>query len=623
MTRDNSTDQIPNAATVPVTIDGVPVAATPGQTLLDLAEAAHIAIPTLCHHPDLPEAGNCRLCVVEIEGERALHPACAYRVTGPLSVRTRSPRLRRIRRDIIDLLLSEHAGDCATCSRNGHCELQTLAAEHGLDHSRFGRPTTSRWPIDQSSPAIIRDMDKCVLCGRCVRACGDLQDIGILSVINRGDDSKIGAFMDLPLAHDLCIHCGQCLTHCPTGALSVRDFTDDVWAEIDDPNKHVIIQTAPAPRAAIGECFGLAPGRALTGELNTALRQIGFSRVFDTNFTADLTVVEEGTELLLRLKGALTGAPDAKPLPQLSSCCPGWVTFIEQTYPQRLAHMSSAKSPQQMFGALMKTAYADWNGLERESIVSVSLMPCTAKKFERNRPEMQDSGDRDIDFVLSTVEAAKMIRQAGLALPDLPPSGFDDPFGGGSGSGVIFGATGGVMESALRTVLELVTGQPAEAFFENADITPIRGFEGVRSLNLTVDTVGPVPDLLQPLFDDFDWLKGATLKLAVCNGIANARKVMDDIEAGGPFADYHFIEVMTCPGGCLGGGGQPVPVDDTVRAARAQAIYAQDSRAQVRKAHANPVVQDLYRRFLTDGPCGPLSHRLLHTRYQRRGKYIS
>ncbi len=412
------------------------------------------------------------------------------------------------------------------------------------------------------------------------------------------------------------------VNRCPTGALKANDPSDEVWKVIDDPAKHVVIQTAPSPRAAIGEVFGQEPGKSYTGELNTALRRIGFDKVFDTNFTADLTIMEEGTELLLRLYKALVKKENVS-LPQFTSCSPGWVKFLEHFYPETVDNLSTAKSPQQMFGALIKTFYAKEAGINPEDIVCVALMPCAAKKFECNRPEMNASGYKDVDFGLTTREMGQMIKEAGIHLPEVPQSHFDNPFGDASGAGLIFGATGGVMEAALRTVIELVTGDKVENAFEHANITPVRGFEGVRYVELPITKVGPVPDILKNLIPDWEWLKGITLKVAVAHGTANAKKVMEDIKAGGKFSQCHFIEFMACPGGCLGGGGQPIPTTEEIRKKRAQAIYSEDESLPVRKSHENEHVSTLYEQFLTDGPCGHISHKLLHTHYTKRGKYIS
>lgn len=608
--------------TIEVTIDGNTIEVPLATTILEAARELGIHIPTLCYHEDLCLAGVCRVCIVEVEGQRTLQASCSYPITSPIKVHTHTRKVRQARRHIIDLLLSTHYGECYTCSRNHYCELQDLAVEYGVDFFRFGHLDKPRYEIDASSHAVIRDMNKCILCRRCIRTCIDLQEVGVLEAIGRGDRTKITTFMDKPLADVICINCGQCINRCPTGALRANDPTDEVWAVIDDPTKHVIIQTAPSPRAAIGECFGLEPGHAVTFELNTALRRCGFDKVFDTNFAADVTIIEEGTELLLRLKRALVDKDPSVALPQFTSCSPGWVTYIEHFYPQYLNHVSSAKSPQQIFGALIKTYYAELNNIDPKDIVTVALMPCSAKKFECNRPEMCDSGYKDIDYGLTTRELAKMIREAGIAPLKLPKSDFDDPFGTATGSGVIFGATGGVMEAALRTVVELVTGMKIEKLFDHAEIIPVRGFDGVRYVELPIPKIGPVPELVGHLFDNWDWLKGVTLKVGVCHGTANAKKVMEDIEAGGKFSECHFIEFMACPGGCLGGGGQPSPTSPAIRAARARAIYAEDRAYDVRKSHENPALVKLYERFLTDGPCGHKSHKLLHTTYVQRGKYI-
>ena len=609
-------------AKITVNIDGQDIKVPMGTTILEAARKFGIHIPTLCHHDDLCVAGVCRVCVVEVEGQRALQASCAYPITSPLKIKTHTPQVRRARRHIIDLLLSKHYGECYTCFRNNNCELQSLAKEYGVDFFRFGHPEKPMYEKDNSSYAVVRDMNKCVLCRRCVRTCIDLQEVGVLEAAHRGGATRIETFMDKPLGDVVCINCGQCINRCPTGALTANDPTDEVWAAIDDPTKHVTIQTAPSPRAGIGECFGLEPGTPMTFEMNTALRRCGFDKVFDTNFTADLTIIEEGTELLLRLYKALVEKDETVALPQFTSCSPGWVKFMEHFYPEMLPNMSSAKSPQQMFGALIKTFYAEQQGIDPSNIVSVALMPCSAKKFECNRPEMTDSGFKDVDYGLTTRELAKMISEAGIHLPDMPKSDFDAPFGTATGSGVIFGATGGVMEAALRTVIELVCGVRVEDLFEHANIIPVRGFEGTRLVELPIENVGPVPDVFKKLVPNWDWLKGATLKVGVCHGTANAKKVLDDIKNGGAFSECHFIEFMACPGGCLGGGGQPIPTTPEIRAARAEAIYAEDRSYGVRKSHENPVIWELYEKFLTDGPCGHISHKLLHTQYTARGKYI-
>jgi NADH-quinone oxidoreductase subunit G/[NiFe] hydrogenase diaphorase moiety small subunit len=593
-----------------------------GTTILEACRQNQIHIPTLCHHEDLCVAGVCRVCVVEVEGMRTLQASCAFPITQQIKIKTATPMVRKARKHILDLLLSEHYGECYSCFRNNNCELQSLAKEYGVDHYNFGHIDKPRYEVDDSSYSVVRDMDKCVLCKRCVRTCIDLQEVGVLEAINRGHETRIGTFLDKPLAEVICINCGQCINRCPTGALRANDPRDEIWAAIDDPKKHVIIQTAPSPRAAIGEEFGLEPGKSFTGELNTALRRIGFDRVFDTNFTADLTIFEEGTELIIRLYKALV-QKEKVALPQFTSCSPGWVKYLEHFYPEYIDNLSSAKSPQQMFGALIKTYYAQKMKIDPADIVSVAVMPCSAKKFECNRPEMNSSGYKDVDYGLTTRELAQMIKETGIYLPEMPQSHFDDPFGDASGAGLIFGATGGVMEAALRTIIEFVTGKKVEDVFANADVTPVRGFEGVRYAELPITEVGPVPDLIKHLVPDWNWLKGATLKIAVAHGTANAKKVMDDIKAGGKFSECHFIEFMACPGGCIGGGGQPIPTSPEIRKMRAKAIYDEDNSLPVRKSHENRYVTDIYKEFLTDGPCGHISHKLLHTHYVKRGKYIA
>jgi NADH-quinone oxidoreductase subunit G/[NiFe] hydrogenase diaphorase moiety small subunit len=608
-------------ATVTITIDGIETKVPFGTTILEAAKGLGIRIPTLCHHPDLEMAGICRICVVEVEGQRTLQAACSYPITSPIRINSYSKAVRIARRHVLDLLLSEHCGDCYSCIRNGICELQSLAEEYGVDRFRFGHPEIPV-PVDTSSYSVVRDMNKCIRCRRCVRTCIDLQEVGVLEAVNRSNKVHISTFLDKPLLNVVCINCGQCINRCPTAALYATPALYTVWDALDDPSKHVIIQTAPSPRAAMGECFGLEPGTSVTGEMNTALRRIGFEKVFDTNFTADLTIIEEGTELIIRLYKALVQGEKDVALPQFTSCSPGWVKYLEHFYPEYIPNASSAKSPQQMFGALIKTYYAEKMGYDPADIVSVALMPCSAKKFECNRPEMYSSGYKDVDFGLTTRELGKMFLQAGIHVPGLPKSDFDNPFGTATGSGLIFGATGGVMESALRTVIELVTGRKVETIYEQADIIPVRGFEGVRYAEINIPEVGPVPDLLKHLVPDWEWLKGATLKVAVAHGTANAKKVMEDIKAGGKFSECHFIEFMACPGGCLGGGGQPIPTSPEIRAARAKAIYAEEKTLDVRKSYENPAVQRIYAEFLTDGPCGHRSHELLHTKYRARGKFI-
>jgi NADH-quinone oxidoreductase subunit G/[NiFe] hydrogenase diaphorase moiety small subunit len=612
-------------ATISLTVDGRPVSVPAGTSVLEAARLCGIRIPTLCHHPDLPEAGVCRLCVVEVDGAPNLQAACVLPVTAPIAVRTHSPTVARARRDVLDLLFSEHAADCPTCVRNGSCELQDLAAEHGVDSYPYGRPRPSG-RAHVLGPSVTFDPDKCVECLRCVRACAELEGVGVLGVVGRGEGTTIGTYLDLPFGEVSCIGCGQCIIRCPTGALQEPENVIDVLAALDDPTMHVVIQTAPAPRAAIGEEFGQAPGTPMTWRLNSGLRELGFDAVFDTNFGADLTIIEEGTELLVRLYENLALGVHEHPLPMFTSCCPGWVKDLEHRFPQFLPNLSSCRSPQQMFGSLIRTWYAREHGIDRTRLLSASLMPCTAKQFEAARPELTHDGLPDVDVVLTTREIAGLLRRRGIDLRDLPDSDFDDPFGTATGSGVIFGATGGVMEAALRTVVELVTGGRAEDLFTHADVLPVRGFDDVRRLDVELTEVGPVPDLLARLLPDLTWLRGVTLRCAVVHGTANAHRVLADIAAGGELSDCHFIEFMACPGGCIGGGGQPVPTNAAIRVARARAIYAEDAAygdsGRARKSHENPAVLRLYRELLTEGPGGHLSHELLHTEYTPRGTWI-
>jgi len=608
-------------ALIKVTIDDKEIKVPMGTTILEAARMLGINIPTLCYHEDLCISGVCRICVVEVEGYRTLQASCAFPITTPLVIHTHTRKVRQARRHILDLLLSKHYGECYSCVRNNNCELQELAKEYGVDFYRFGHVEEPTYGRDDSSYAIVRDMDKCIMCRRCVRTCIDLQEVGVYEALNKGAETHIGTFMDNPMSELICINCGQCINRCPTGALHANDPSDAIWAAIDDPEKHVVIQTAPAPRSAIGECFGLEPGTPLTFEMNTAIRYCGFDKVFDTNFSADLTIIEEGTELILRLYNALV-KKEPEFLPQFTSCSPGWIKYIEHFYPEMLGHISSAKSPQQMFGAVIKTYYAQMHNIDPADIVTVALMPCTAKKFECNRPEMNDSGFKDIDYGLTTRELAQMFKETGIDLVNMKKSDFDDPFGTATGSGVIFGATGGVMESAIRTVYELVTGDKIENLFDHANVIPVRGFEGVRYAELPITKVGPVPDILKHLVPDMNWLKGATLKVAVAHGTANAKKVLENIKAGGKLSECHFIEFMACPGGCLGGGGMPIPTNEKIREARARAIYAEDEAAEVRKSYENPAIQKIYNEFLSEGPCGHKSHKLLHTHYIERGKKL-
>ncbi|OGI04253.1 MAG: hypothetical protein A2Y25_09270 [Candidatus Melainabacteria bacterium GWF2_37_15] len=581
-----------------VSINGKEFDARKGETILQLAKRNDINIPTLCNHADLCESGNCRMCVVEVEGQRVLQASCTTPVAERMVIRTNTRKVRKTRQMIIELLLAEHVGDCQTCKRNTNCELQDLAAEYGIEEVRFGKSQEKRYEVDTRTP-IVRDNDKCILCRRCTQVCEEIQGVEAIKPMGRGKDTDIGCLFGLPLDETTCVFCGQCINRCPTGALTERDATKEVWKAIDDPTKHVVVQTAPAIRAALAEEFDIPPGERVTGKMASALKMIGFDTVFDTDFTADLTIIEEGTELLTRLKKALVEKSQVA-LPMFTSCSPGWINYIEHYYPDLLPNLSTCKSPQQMFGALIKTYYAQKKGVDPKNIVSVSVMPCTAKKFEADRPEMYDSGYKDVDHVLTTRELARMIKQAGIDLMDLQDSEFDDPMGISTGAAVIFGATGGVMEAAIRTAYELVTGR--EVPFANLDIRPVRGMEGIREASLTI--TDPLPE--------WSFLNGAEVKVAIAHSLTKARMLMDKVRAGE--ATYHFIEVMACPGGCLGGGGQPIPTSPEIREKRAQAIYTEDGAMKLRKSHENPAVKVLYEEFLKE-PNGHKSHELLHTKY--------
>ena len=477
--------------------------------------------------------------------------------------------------------------------------------------------------MDESSYSVVRDMNKCIRCRRCVRTCIDMQEVGVLEATNRSNRVDVSTFKHIPLAEAVCINCGQCINRCPTAALYAHPALAPVWQALDDPTKHVVVQTAPSPRAAMGEMFGLPPGTTVTYQMNTALRRMGFDHVFDTNFTADLTIIEEGTELLLRLHKALVEGDTSAALPQFTSCSPGWVKYCEHFYPEFIPNLSTAKSPQQMFGALIKTYYAQKMGVDPKDIVSVAIMPCSAKKFECNRPEMNAS--RATKTSTSALPPASWAPCSGRPAwtcrrcPGLTSTTRSaEPPARASSSGPRAASWSRPCAPSSR----LVTGKKVESIYEHGDITPVRGFEGVRYAELKIDEVGPVPELLAHLVPNWNWLKGATLKVAVAHGTANAHKVMEDIKAGGKFSECHFIEFMACPGGCLGGGGQPMPTNAEIRAARAQAIYGEDRQITVRKSYENPAVLRVYQEFLTDGPCGHKSHDLLHTHYVNRGKHI-
>jgi NADP-reducing hydrogenase subunit HndD len=578
-----------------------------GTTVLAAAQKLKINIPTLCNHPDLCVAGNCRVCVVEQKGARTLIAACATPVSEGMDIHTNTLKVRNARKHIVELLLSEHRSDCTKCYKNTKCELQALANEFAFGDTVFLDLVEDHpYTIDRSSPSFIKDDSKCIHCQRCVRTCAELQYISAIAVANKGAHQKISSFHDRPMSHVVCTACGQCVNRCPTGALVEKTYIDQVWDAIYDPDKHVVVQTAPAVRVALGEDLGYDPGERVTGKMVTALRQLGFDSVLDTDFTADLTIMEEGTELLTRLKKVLVDGDKKTRIPMFTSCSPGWVKFIEHKYPEFLPNLSTCKSPQQMFGALAKTYYAKSKKLDPSKIVSVSVMPCTAKKYEADRPEMRASGFKDIDYVITTRELAVMIKQAGLDFRILKPSPYDSVMGDSTGAGVIFGATGGVMEAALRTAYEIVTGR--EVPFNNLNITPVRGLEGVKEATVKIEGCT----------DDWKFLEGVELKVAIAHGLVNANKIMKLVKQGK--APYHFVEIMACPGGCIGGGGQPIPTSNEIRENRIKAIYSEDEHMILRKSHENPDVIAIYKDFL-DKPNSHKAHELLHTHYVERESY--
>jgi NADH-quinone oxidoreductase subunit G/NADP-reducing hydrogenase subunit HndD len=572
---------------VKLTIDGQAVEMPAGTTILQAAKKAGIDVPTLCYHPDLDTKAMCRVCMVEVVGARTLQTACSQPVAEGMVVKTNTPAVREARKLNVELLLSNHPQDCLNCIRNQKCELQSLTEKLGIRSQRFPAAEKQKLPIDSSSCSIVRDPAKCILCRRCVAVCQKVQGVAALSAVNRGDETIIAPAGGKDLNNVACTLCGQCIHACPVGAIYEVDDTQKVWNALANPNLHVVVQTAPAIRVAIGEEMGLTPGSLVTGKLAAALRRLGFAKVFDTDFSADLTIMEEGNELLQRLGG------NGK-LPMITSCSPGWIKYIEHFYPEMLDHLSTCKSPQQMFGALVKTYYAQKTGIAPEKIYMVSIMPCTAKKYECQRPEMNSSGYQDVDVVLTTRELGRMLRESGVNFEALPEEKFDEPLGISTGAGVIFGATGGVMEAALRTVYEVVTNKE----LPKIDFEEVRGIEGVKEA--TID------------------LQGTKVKVAVAHGLSNAKLLMEKIKDG--TADYQFIEVMCCPGGCIGGGGQPFPTNLETRLARIKAIYNEDKGMALRKSHENPAVQELYKEFL-EKPLGEKSHHLLHTHYTKRGKY--
>lgn len=566
---------------VNLTINGKQIQAEQGATILEAARAAGVYIPTLCYHPELRPEGACRLCMVEASGARTLVASCVYPVSEGMVVKTNTEKVREARKTVVELLLANHPKDCLCCQKSGDCELQKIAADLGLRKIRFEGGETKAHTIDCSNPSLVRDQEKCILCGRCIRICRDVQSMNVYSFAGRGFNTIVSTAFEHDLKDAACTYCGQCASVCPTGAIVEKDDTDQVWRAINDEDKVVIVQTAPSVRVALGEELGIPAGSIVTGKMVAALRSLGFDKVFDTNFSADLTIMEEGHEFLDRLQNGGV-------LPMITSCSPGWVNMIELKYPELLPHLSTAKSPQQMFGAVAKTYYAEKAGIDPAKIVSVSVMPCTAKKAEAQREEMCDSGYRDVDIVITTRELGRMIREAGIDFASLPEENFDSPLGIGTGAGAIFGNTGGVMEAALRTVADVVSGED----LPKLEYEEVRGMEETREATVTV--------------------AGKEIKVAVVNTLGSARKMLERIKAG--TADYQFIEVMACPGGCIGGGGQPVPVNREIRQKRREALFDCDRMSELRKSHENPEIKALYDNWLGK-PLGEKAHHLLHTHY--------
>jgi NADH-quinone oxidoreductase subunit G/NADP-reducing hydrogenase subunit HndD len=574
-----------------------------GLTIIEAAKKNNILIPNLCYLEDIHKVGSCRMCVVEVEGEKNLQASCMVPVREGMIVKTNTQRVKRARKVVYELMLSDHPNECLSCSRNQNCEFQELGEMLKVDESRFEGEVSKPY-LDESSPSIVRDASKCILCRRCVTICNEVQELGIINPQNRGFKTEIGPALELPLNSVNCSNCGQCTIVCPVGALYEKDATKSVWEAIFDENKRVVIQTAPAIRAALGEEFGYEPGTLVTGKMVSALRDIGFDDVFDTNFAADLTIIEEGYEFLSRVENALKGKTSS--LPMITSCSPGWIKYVEHDFPQYLDHISSCKSPHMMLGALAKAYYPEIKDVKPENIFVVSVMPCTAKKFEISRPEMMNNGLKNVDAVLTTRELASMIKEAGIDFKSIGDDKFDDPLGLSTGAADIFATTGGVMEAALRTVYEVVTGR--EVPFNKLRVEPIRGLEKIKTADIKIEN---------PL-DDYKFLDGITVKVAVTSGLSGAKKLMKEISEGK--SPYHFIEVMGCPGGCISGGGQPRPSDkDTVRK-RTEAIWREDEGKEYRKSHDNPAIKKIYEDYL-EKPLGHKSHELLHTKYTKRGVF--
>ena len=577
---------------VTVKVNGIEVKVPANATILEAAHQAGVRIPTLCYLKKINAIAACRVCLVQASGVRGHAAACVQQVAEGMDIQTNTPELREARKTTLELILSNHRMDCLSCDRNGDCELQSLSREYGVDQYKYMGSEDLKPQYERSAPHLVRDNSKCILCRRCVAVCKHNQHVAVIGTNERGFDTHVGSHFDLPLAETSCIHCGQCISVCPTGALCERDDTHIVWDALADKSKHVIVAPAPSVRVQLGECFGMPIGTNVQGKLATALRRLGFEKVFDVDFAADVTIMEEGTELLNRLQ-------NGGKLPLITSCSPGWVKFCEYYFPDMVENLSSCKSPQQMFGALVKTYYAEKMGIDPKDLFVVSIMPCTAKKFECTRDNEAAAGVPDIDISLTTRELANMIKRAGIRFTELPDGDFDPMLGVASGAGHIFGATGGVMEAALRTVAEIVTGKP----LDNVDFTAVRGVEGCKEA-------------------EYD-LAGTKVRVAVTSGTENAFQLLEMVRKGE--ADYHFIEVMACPGGCVNGGGQPHQPGEVrnfhdLRAERAQGLYGQDKDMKLRKSHENPFVKELYDTYL-EKPGSHKAHHILHTTYVKRKVY--
>jgi len=567
-----------------IKINNVQMDVAPGMTILEAARLHNIELPTLCYYPDLGIKNDCRVCVVEIEGQKGLVTSCSTQVREGMSIKTHSARALNARKIIVEMILANHDSNCTACARNMNCELQKLAQSLNIEKNRFPSVLDKKL-IDEGNECLVRNPNRCIKCGRCVDVCRSVQNISVLDVMGRGHQVTVSPAYGNNLNEVFCSYCGQCAAVCPVGAITEKDDTSIVWNALHDPDKHVVVQVAPAIRVSLGEDLGLPTGSIVTGQVVAALKRLGFSHVFDTNFTADLTIIEEGHEFINRVK-------NGGPLPLVTSCCPGWIRFAEHEYPEILKHISSCKSPQQMFGAIIKSYYAEKAQIDPKNIFVVSVMPCTAKKYEAKRPEMSINGrDLDVDAVLTTRELSKMIKQMGIDFRQLPEEPFDDPSQTTSGAAALFGVTGGVMEAALRTVKEVLDKRPLATI----EFNDVRGIKGIKEASVTI--------------------QDKEYKVAIAHTLGNARKIAKQISEGK--SEYAFIEVMACPGGCIGGGGQPYGTTNQKRIKRSESIYHIDDASIIRKSHDNPMIQAIYRDFLKE-PCGHISHELLHTEYTNR-----